>query len=131
MRILIVDDDRDSVDHLVALLATAGHDVCVEADARAGADAVATWRPDVALLDIGLPVNGAYLVARRVRAERPTHATRLVALVEWGQQEDRRRSVEAGFDHHLVKPVDPLHLRVLLNSVASGAHAPGGSAPKG
>ena len=131
MRILIVDDDRNSVDHLVALLATAGHDVRVEADARAGADAVATWQPDVALLDIGLPGNGADLVARRVRAERPTHTTRLVALAEWGQQEDRRRSVEAGFDHHLVKPVDPLHLKVLLNSVGSRAHATAGGARKG
>ena len=131
MRILIVDDDRDSADHLVALLATAGHDVRVEADARVGADAVATWKPDVALLDIGLPDSGAYLVARRVRAELVTHTTRLVALAEWGQQEDRRRSVEAGFDHHLVKPVDPLHLRVVLNSVGSGTHATAGGTRKG
>ena len=129
MRILIVDDDRDSAAHLETLLAAAGHDVRVEADARAGADAVAACQPDVVLLDIGLPDNGAYLVARRVRAERPTHTTRLVALAEWGQQEDRRRSVEAGFDHHLVKPIDPLHLRVLLNSVASDSHANEGSAP--
>ena len=131
MRVLIVDDDRDSADNLVTLLAATGHDVRVETCARAGADAVATWKPDVVLLDIGLPDNGAYLVARRVRAERPTHATRLVALAEWGQQEDRRRSVEAGFDHHLVKPIDPLHLTVLLNSVGSGAHATAGSARKG
>ena len=103
----------------------------VEVGARAGADAVATWRPDVALLDIGLPHGGAYLVARRVRAEPDTRTTRLVALTDWGQQQDRRRSADAGFDHHLVKPVDPLHLRVLLNSVASGAHTTEGSAPKG
>ena len=131
MRVLIVDDDRNSADSLVALLTAMGHDVRVEVGARAGADAVATWKPDVALLDIGLPDNGAYLVARRARAERPAHATRLVALAEWGQQEDRRRSVEAGFDHHLVKPVDPLHLKVLLNSVGSSVHATASSARKG
>jgi two-component system, chemotaxis family, CheB/CheR fusion protein len=130
MRILIVDDDLDSAASLAALLAATGHDVRVEAGARAGADAAANWKADVALLDIGLPHGGAYLVARRVRAEPDTRPTRLVALTEWGQQQDRRRLAEAGFDHHLVKPVDPLHLRVLLNSVASGSHAIEGSAPK-
>ena len=129
MRVLIVDDDLDSADNLVALLTASGHDVRVEASARAGADAVATWKPDVALLDIGLPHGGAYMVASRVRAGLALHATRLVALTEWGQQEDRRRSAEAGFDHHLVKPVDPLHLRVLLNAVAADAHAAEGNPP--
>jgi len=131
MRILIVDDDRDSADSLVTLLAAAGHDVRVEVAARAGADAVATLKPDVVLLDIGLPDSGAYLVASRVRSERATRTTRLVALTGWGQQEDRRRSAEAGFDHHLVKPVDPLHLRVLLNSVMSGSQATARRARKG
>ena len=131
MRILIVDDDRDSAESLAALLTATGHDVRVEVGARAGADAVATWRPDVALLDIGLPHGGAYRVARRARADPDVRTTRLVALTDWGQQQDRRRSAEAGFDHHLVKPVDPLHLRVLLNSVASGSHTTEGSAPKG
>jgi CheY-like chemotaxis protein len=131
MRILIVDDDLDSADNLAALLTAAGHQVRVEAGARAGADAAATWRPDVALLDIGLPHGGAYRVARRVRADPDTRSTRLVALTDWRRQQNRRRSAEAGFDHHLVKPVDPLHLRVVLNSVASGAHTTGGSAPKG
>jgi len=131
MRVLIVDDDLDSADNLVTLLTASGHEVRVEANARAGADAVATWRPDVALLDIGLPHGGAYMVASRVRAELATYSARLVALTEWGQQEDRRRSAEAGFDHHLVKPVDPLHLRVLLNAVAAAAHAAEGNAPEG
>ena len=131
MRVLIVDNDRDGADSLVTLLVAGGHDVRVEVNARAGTEVVASWKPDVALLDIGLPDGGAYLVATCVRAEPATRTARLVALTEWGQQEDRRRSAEAGFDHYLVKPVDPLHLRVLLNSVASGAHATGGSAPKG
>lgn len=131
MRILIVDDDLDSAESLAALLTATGHDVRVEVGAPAGADTAASWRPDVALLDIGLPHGGAYAVASLVRAEPATRTTRLVALTEWGRQEDRRRSAEAGFDHHLVKPVDPLHLRVLLNSVASGAHTTTGSASKG
>lgn len=119
MRVLIVDDDRDSADGLATLLTAAGHDVHVEAGAREGVDAVATWSPDVALLDIGLPDSGAYVVARSLRANHATRPTRLVALTEWGQKEDRRESAKAGFAHHLVKPVDPLHLRVLLDSVAS------------
>ena len=130
MRVLIVDDNRDSAENLAALLTGAGHEVRLEAGARAGADAVATWRPDIALLDIGLPRSGAYRLARRVRAEPATRTTRLVALTEWGRTEDRHRSAGAGFDHHLVKPVDPLHLRVLLASVAAGAHATAGGAPK-
>jgi two-component system CheB/CheR fusion protein len=131
MRVLIVDDDLDSAENLAALLSAIGHEVRVEVGAPAGVDAAANWRPDVALLDIGLPHGGAYLVASLMRAEPATRTTRLVALTEWGRQEDRRRSAEAGFDHHLVKPVDPLHLRVLLNSVASGARASAGSASKG
>ena len=131
MRVLIVDDDLDSADNLMTLLTAAGHEVRVEASARAGADAVATWRPDVVLLDIALPHGGAYMVASRVRAEPATRTARLVALTEWGQPEDRRRLTEAGFDHYLVKPVDPLHLRVLLNAVAADTHATAGSPPKG
>lgn len=119
MRVLIVDDDGDSAAGLAALLTTAGHDVRVEAAAHAGADAAAAWRPDVALLDISLPDSGAYLIADRLRAAAGGHAIRLVALTEWGQSEDRHRSTEAGFHHHLVKPVDPLHLRVLLTAVAA------------
>ncbi|MGE5199279.1 MAG: response regulator [Rhodospirillaceae bacterium] len=131
MKVLIVDDDVFGADSLATLLTAAGHDVRVEAGARAGADAVVAWSPDLALLDLGLPHDGAYQVARRARAGPATHGTRLVALTKWGQPEDRRRAAEAGFDHHLVKPVDPVHLKVLLNSVASGTHAPTGSASKG
>jgi DNA-binding response OmpR family regulator len=130
MRVLIVDDDRDSADGLATLLTTAGHDVKVEADACAGVDAVAEWTPDVALLDLGLPDSGAYLVARRLRASADTRPPRLVALTEWGQIEDRRRSARAGFAHHLVKPVDPLHLRVLLDAVAALPPAPAADAAK-
>jgi DNA-binding response OmpR family regulator len=131
MRVLIVDDDLDSAEGLVTLLTATGHEVRLEVGAQAGADAAATWTPDVVLLDIALPDNGAYLVASAVRAETAARTTRLVALTDWGQPEDRHRSAEAGFDHYLVKPVDPLHLKVLLNSVASGPRPAAGRAPKG
>jgi DNA-binding response OmpR family regulator len=130
MRVLIVDDDRDSADGLATLLTTAGHDVKVEVDACAGVDAVAGWTPDVALLHLGLPDSGAFVVARRLRANAGTPLPRLVALTEWGQSEDRRRSARAGFAHHLVKPVDPLHLRVLLDAVAAVSLASAADAAK-
>ena len=76
MRVLIVDDDLVSAEGLVTLLTAAGHDVRLEVGAHAGADAVASWNPDVALLDIGLPGNGAYLVASAVRAEPATRGPR-------------------------------------------------------
>ena len=119
MRALIVDDDRDSVAGLATLLAAEGCDVRVEVSVHAGADTAAAWRPDVALLDIALPGNGAYLVARRLRVDGARRATCLVALSAWGEAEDRHQATAAGFDHHLVKPIDPLHLRVLLNAVAA------------
>ena len=75
MRILIVDDDLDSAESLASLLTATGHHVRVEVGARAGADAVATWKPDVALLDIGLPHGGAYRVAHRARAEPDTRSS--------------------------------------------------------
>jgi CheY-like chemotaxis protein len=87
-------------------------------------EVAADWHPDIALLDIGLPVLNGYELARRLRAADATRDAVLVAVTGWGQIEDRRRSAAAGFDRHLVKPVDPLHLRVLLNAVsARGASA--------
>ena len=119
MRVLIVDDDHDSVADLATLLAAEGCDVRFEVGVRAGADTAAAWRPDVALLDIALPGNGAYLVARRLRSDGARRGACLVALSAWGQKEDRQQATAAGFDHHLVKPIDPLHLRVLLKAVAA------------
>ena len=129
MKVLIVDDDRGSADGLVALLTGLGHDVRVEADAGAGAAAAIAWLPDLALLDIGLPEGAALQMARRLRDATATRAIRLVALNDWGQREDRRRSTMAGFDHHLVKPIDPLHLRVLLNAVAARTAAEANRSP--
>jgi PAS domain S-box-containing protein len=124
VKVLVVDDNRDGADSLAIMLKALGHQVRVEYDGARGAEVAADWHPDIALLDIGLPVLNGYELARRLRAADATRDAVLVAVTGWGQIEDRRRSAAAGFDRHLVKPVDPLHLRVLLNAVsARGASA--------
>jgi signal transduction histidine kinase len=108
LRILVVDDNRDAATMLAMLLDVGGHETHVVYDGLAAVDAVTTFDPDVVLLDIGLPGLNGYEAARRIRelhggtVRRPV----LMALTGWGQDEDRRRSQEAGFDAHLVKPVD-------------------------
>ena len=91
---------------LARLLQAAGHEVEAVHDGQAALVNAPRWRPDVILLDIGLPGIDGYEVARRLRAQPETKETTLVALTGYGQDEDRRRSQEAGFDHHLVKPVE-------------------------
>jgi CheY-like chemotaxis protein len=76
--------------------------------------AAAAFRPDVVLLDIGLPKMNGYEVAQRIRKQRGDHKVALVAVTGWGQEEDRRRAMEAGFDHHLTKPVETAALMRLL-----------------
>jgi CheY-like chemotaxis protein len=109
-RVAVVDDNEDSAEGLAILLRLEGHEV---ATAHDGLEAVALaerFRPDVVFLDIGLPGISGYEAARRIRALPGGQQMRLVALTGWGQQEDRRKSAEAGFDRHLVKPVDPEEL---------------------
>jgi PAS domain S-box-containing protein len=115
LRILIVDDNRDSADMLATLLQFAGHETFAAHDGLAAVEAAATRDPDVILLDIGLPVLNGYEAARRIREQQgQKRRPLLVALTGWGQDEDRRRSEEAGFDAHLVKPVDDAVLGRLL-----------------
>jgi CheY-like chemotaxis protein/anti-sigma regulatory factor (Ser/Thr protein kinase) len=104
-RILVVDDNRDSADMLSVVLGLAGHDVLTAYDGAGALEKAAAFNPNVVLMDIGMPGLNGYEVARRLR-ERHGNALRLVALTGWGQDADRRRSREAGFDAHLVKPVD-------------------------
>jgi CheY-like chemotaxis protein len=111
-RILIVDDNRDASESLATLLRLSGHDVFVEVEAQAVAQRVESLRPDLALLDIGLPGMDGYEIARRLRAGGFT--TPLAALTGYGSPEDRERARQAGFDHHFVKPIDPLALERLL-----------------
>ncbi len=115
-RILVVDDNLDAADSLARLLADDGHDVRVAKDAEEAIREAVSFRPDTVVLDIGLPDISGYEVARRIRREPWGAAVRLVALTGWGQEEDRRRSREAGFDEHVMKPIDPAALLSLLGS---------------
>ncbi len=113
-RILVVDDNVDAAESLALLLRMEGHDVRVAHDGPAALAAVEADPPDLVFLDIGMPVMNGYDVAQRLRQRPGLEKLTLVAMTGWGQEEDRRRSHEAGFDHHLVKPADPEALRQLL-----------------
>lgn len=120
-RVLIVDDNRDAADSLAMMMKMMGSDVRTAYD---GADAVRlarAFRPDVVLLDIGLPTMDGHETARAIRSEPWGKEILLIAVTGWGQDDDRRQSSEAGFDHHLVKPVDPSALLALLASRAARA----------
>jgi PAS domain S-box-containing protein len=114
LRILIVDDNRDSADSLVLLLRLLGNDTRTAYDGQEGVAVAGEFKPDVVLLDIGLPKLNGYEACRRIRGQPWGKKAVLIAVTGWGQEEDRRRSHEAGFDHHLVKPVDPHDLMRLL-----------------
>jgi CheY-like chemotaxis protein len=120
-RILVVDDNVDAAESLGALLRFLGAEVVTAYDGPAALDAMRTARPTVAVLDIGMPGMDGYEVARRARAGPRGGDITLIALTGWGNDEDRRRSREAGIDHHLVKPVD---LRALEELLAARAGEP-------
>ena len=120
-RILVVDDNVDAAESLAALLRCLGAEVLTVHDGPAALESVRTERPAAAVLDIGMPGMDGYEVARRVRSTPEGENIALIALTGWGNDEDRRRSREAGIDHHLVKPVD---LRVLEDLLAAGARVP-------
>jgi PAS domain S-box-containing protein len=118
-RILVVDDNQDAALSLALLLQMSGNETFVAHDGLEAIEAVEKQRPDVVLLDIGLPKMNGHDVCRRVRELPWGKDVVLIALTGWGQQEDRRRSKDAGFDGHLVKPVEPEALLDLLNSLTS------------
>ena len=114
LRILVVDDNVDAAESLAMLLRLWGHEVAIAHDGPAALKVAESAPPTIALLDIGLPGMDGYELARNLREQGGLEHTVLVALTGWGQQEDRRRSASAGFDHHLVKPVDLSALRDVL-----------------
>jgi signal transduction histidine kinase/DNA-binding response OmpR family regulator len=116
-RVLVVDDNIDAAESLAALLEHDGHEVHVAHDGEQALQAVQRLQPRVVLLDIGLPRLDGYEVARRIRLLPGGEAIGLVATTGWGQQKDRERSHGAGFDHHLVKPVDPDAIRRLIGQL--------------
>ena len=114
LRVLVVDDNQDGADSLTLILRLMGNDVCTAYDGRAAVNLATEFRPDVVLLDIGLPSLNGYEACQRIREQPWGKDIVIVAATGWGQEEDRRRSQEAGFDHHMVKPVDPQALMKLL-----------------
>jgi PAS domain S-box-containing protein len=120
LRILIVDDNRDAADSLVMLLRLMGNDTRTAYDGQQGVDVAGEFRPEVVLLDIGLPKLNGYEACRRIREQAWGKDAVLIAVTGWGQEEDRRRSREAGFNDHLVKPVDPQDLMKMLAGLPRG-----------
>ncbi len=116
-RILVVDDNRDGANTLSTILGLMGNDLRTAYDGREGVDIAVQFRPHVMILDIGLPKLNGYEVCRRIREQPWGKEVVLIAVTGWGQEEDRRLSQEAGFDHHLVKPVDPKVLMKMLAEI--------------
>lgn len=121
MRVLLVDDNRDAADSLAMLLEIGGHEVAASYSAGDALQRAAQFRPQVVLLDIGLPDLDGYEVARRMRGMPELGGARLIALTGYGDEADRRRASEAGFDQHLVKPVDLDDLEKALVSSGQGS----------
>jgi CheY-like chemotaxis protein len=113
-RVLVVDDNVDTAETLAMLLRLDGHDVRIAHSGPAAVEAARVFTPDAVVRDIGLPGMDGYAVARALRAEPTLDRCRLIALSGYGREEDRRHALEAGFDQHLVKPVEPDVIRALL-----------------
>jgi PAS domain S-box-containing protein len=118
-RVLVVDDNVDAAESMAILLRLMGHDVRTVHGGEAALEAVASEQPELVLLDIGMPGLNGYEVARRLRAEYGPERLKLIALTGWGQEQDRRRSKEVGFDHHLTKPVELSMLQTVLDLPAA------------
>ena len=119
-RVLIVDDNRDSAQTMAALLQAWGHEVKTVYDGPSAVAAASEFRPEAIFLDLGLPGMSGYDVAERLRATENGAPSLLVAFTGYGQDEDRRRVLEAGFHHHLLKPVDPGLLEKILDTLPAG-----------
>ncbi|HEV3298868.1 MAG TPA: response regulator [Planctomycetaceae bacterium] len=123
LRVLIVDDNRDNVESLRLLLVLMGHNVRVALEGLEGINAADEFRPDVVLLDIGMPNLDGHEVCRRIRARDWGRDMVLVAQTGWGQEEDRRRTQAAGFDYHLVKPIDHASLTAVFAKICEKSGA--------
>ena len=119
--VLVVDDNVDAAQSLAILLTASGHQVRLVYDGPAALDAILDDRPDVVLLDIGLPGLDGFEVATQIRQQDTLKNIMLVALTGYGQERDRQRSYDVGFDHHLVKPADYGELQKILATVAERA----------
>ena len=113
-RLLVVDDNVDAATTQAAVLRLLGHEVAVAFDGESALEKARVFQPEIVLLDLGMPGMDGFEVARQLRASQGGEAVKLVAQTGWGQEEDRRRTREAGFDAHLAKPVDVAALEQLL-----------------
>jgi CheY-like chemotaxis protein len=121
-RVLVADDNRDAAESLADLLRLMGHEVHTAHDGAEAVQLASSVRPDAVLLDIGMPKMNGYEAARCIRREPWAAGTCLVAITGWGQDEDRRKALDAGFDQHLTKPVEPAVLKRVLSQLRN---APG------
>jgi CheY-like chemotaxis protein len=112
--VLVVDDNLDNAESLSMFVRLLGHEVETAHDGLQAIEVAQRFRPDLVLLDIGLPKLDGYEVAQRLRADATCKAACLVAITGWGRDEDNDRAMQAGFDHHLTKPVDPAVLESLI-----------------
>jgi PAS domain S-box-containing protein len=129
-RVLVADDNKDAADSLQRILEHTGYEVRVAYDGAAAMEAGREFAPQAAILDIGMPRSNGYEVANDLRARYGKDIT-LIALTGWGQEGDRRRALEAGFDRHLTKPVDPGVLHALLKEIAENEESSDGNASTG
>jgi len=113
-RILVVDDNEDQAQSLGMLMRVLGHEIQLAYDGPSAVEAARTFVPDIALIDIGIPGINGYEVARRIREMPHLKNVVLVAQTGWGHDDDRARSRDAGFDHHLIKPLDLAELQRIL-----------------
>jgi CheY-like chemotaxis protein len=113
-RVLIADDNEDAAESLAMLVRTMGHEAATANDGVAALELAETGRFDIAVLDIGMPRLNGYELTRRIREQAWGRDLYVVALTGWGQEADRRRAMEAGFDAHLTKPVEPERVARLL-----------------
>jgi len=114
MRILIIEDNRDSARSLQMLLRRYGHEVLTCFSGRVGLSAAQSWKPDAVLCDLGLPEISGFEIAEALRADPATADLRLIAVSGYGSPEDQMHSQVAGFDRHLTKPVNPAELLEIL-----------------
>lgn len=119
-RILVVDDNKDTAESLAMLIEMSGHDVRMAYDGLQALEVVDEFRPRVIFLDIGLPKLNGFDTCRRIREQPWGKDMMVVALTGWGQEEDRRKAMEAGFDEHVVKPMDYGKLVKILASLPVG-----------
>jgi signal transduction histidine kinase/PAS domain-containing protein/ActR/RegA family two-component response regulator len=118
-RVIVVDDNDDGAEMLATLLELDGHEVRTASSGHAALDVMRDFHPDVAFLDVGMPGMSGHELARRMRATPHLAGVTIVALTGWGQDDDRRRSADAGMDRHLTKPVDPDEVRAIVATIAT------------